>query len=470
MTNSTTISKPEEEDEKLPEGPDAIDLYLERMGKVTETPTALLPFDDYFDGNLEEEPSAPVDPQPAWGVPSPVPEGWKEVVLDKNGQPRQAGADLPEGEWIKEFRKLAEEDLYAFAYGILGYTFLSEGIHYESCKWLQKIPPFRKLLMLPRLHAKSAIVSQALPVHIIIQSAATNCYMPGLAGTDCRILMACETETLGKKWLRVVKSTLMRNQLVQAFWPHVCWENPRQQSPKWSETEIIVPRENEWPDPTVRAIGVGGAITGARPNILIEDDLISLEAANSEVVMQGAIDWHVAARALLDEYEEESGLQSLEMILGTHWAAYDLYKYIEDNDPSVEVLKRAIYEPDDEGQMQITWPERWSWDRIEQLKKEFGSLFPLLYMNDPYDPSITDFDIEKIRKYAVSEEKISFFGDIRDVSLEKKEKTPLSEEKVPGKAPATNLPLTPDNYPKLFPEGGREYLMHKWKKYRQDAV
>jgi len=307
--------------------------------------------------------------------------------------------------------------LYFFAYGILGYSYLSPELHRESCVWLQRIPPYRKLLMLPRLHCKSAIVSQCLPLHILIQAAETNVYMPGLAGTDCRLLMACETETLGKKWLRVVKSILMRNQLVAAFWPHIVWENPKQQSPKWSESEIIVPRKTEWPDPTARAIGVGGAITGARPNILIEDDLVSLEAANSEAVMQTAIDWHIAARALLDEYEEESGLQSLEFIIGTHWAVWDLYTYIEENDPSVEILKRAIYEPGDDGKPKITWPERWSWARIEQLKKEFGSLFPLLYMNEPFDPDLVDFDIDKVRGYELFGEFVRYAQEARDNEL-----------------------------------------------------
>jgi len=49
--------------------------------------------------------------------------------------------------------------------------------------------------------------------------------------------------------------------------------------------------------------------------------------------MLAAIEWHKASRALLDEYEKESGLVSLEWIIGTRWAVFDLYSYIMDNDP-----------------------------------------------------------------------------------------------------------------------------------------
>jgi hypothetical protein len=470
MTPLTTLDTPplqNEEEEK-----DAIDLYLERMGKVRTQPTLLIPFDDYFDGRIPDPKEDATElasfftpsPPPVTRPSSPETTGWKEIVLDSKGRPRQAGSDGPEGRFVSKFRALAERDLYAFSYGILGYNFLSPGIHRDSCLWLQRVPPFRKLLMLPRLHAKSAIVSQCFPLHVLIQDSTTNLYMPGIAGSDCRILMACETENLGKKWLRVVKNSLSRNILLRAFWPHICWENAKQQSPKWSEGEIIVPRENEWPDPTIRAIGVGGAITGARPNILIEDDLISIEAANSESVMQTAIDWHIAARALLDEYEEESGLQSLEMILGTHWSAKDLYKHIEDNDPSVEIRKRAIYEPDDEGKLQILWPERWTWKRIEQLKLEFGSLFPLLYMNDPYDPEIVDFDLSKVRKFAISGEKLSFSTDSRDTYLQKKLEQRDATSDPP---PAVGLPLNSDTYDLLFPQARNEYLMQKWKEMKR---
>ena len=186
---------------------------------------------------------------------------------------------------------------------------------------------------------------------------------------------------------------------------------------------MIVPRETEWPDSTVRAIGVGGAITGARPTVLIKDDLISIEAANSEVVMQTAIDWHIASRALMEEYEKDSGMEALEFIIGTRWAVWDLYQYVLDNDPTVEVVIRSIIEDE-----HTIWPERFDRPRVEQLKNEFGSMFWLLYMNSAANPDLTDFDIDKIRTYELQGEQLVFDSTEDDALLEKKwEKAPLEQ-------------------------------------------
>jgi len=161
----------------------------------------------------------------------------------------------------------------------------------------------------------TTIVSGGLPTHILIQPAETNIYFPGLEGSECRILMAGETANMAQKNLRVVKSVFTENRVFRAFWPDRCWENARD-SAQWNNDGIIIPRKNEWPDPTIRAVGVGGAITGARPNVMIKDDLVTFDAAHSEVVMTEAIEWHKASRALLDKYEIESGLESLEFIIG----------------------------------------------------------------------------------------------------------------------------------------------------------
>ena len=297
----------------------------------------------------------------------------REVVVDsKTGMPRQAGATLPEGEFIKRLKLRSERDLYVFSKAIVGRDYLTKELHLPVCNFLQKVPPFRKMLLLPRRHAKTSLVAHCLPPHIVIQPVHHNIYFPnsGLAGTENRILLSGETEKMASKNLRVIQSIFEGNELFRAFWPHVCWEKSRRQSKSWNSLEMITPRENEWPDPTIRAIGVGGAITGARPTVLIKDDLISIEAANSEVVMQTAIDWHIASRALMEEYEKNTGLEALEYIIGTRWAVFDLYQYVLDSDPTVEPIVRSIVEDGEP-----IWPEHFNHKKIDQLKKEFGSYY-----------------------------------------------------------------------------------------------
>ena len=52
-----------------------------------------------------------------------------EVIIDANGQPRHAGATTPEGEYIKRFKKRAEESLFLLAKGGVGGLFSTSHIH-----------------------------------------------------------------------------------------------------------------------------------------------------------------------------------------------------------------------------------------------------------------------------------------------------------------------------------------------------
>lgn len=337
-----------------------------------------------------------------------------EVVVDKaTGLARQAGAAQAEGPWVDGLRRRAESSLYVFAKGILGREYLTVGLHKPVCAWLQQRPPDRKLLLLPREHCKTTLVAHALPLHILIQPQESNLYFPGAAGEDQRVVLAGETDTRATDALRVIKATTENNDVLRAFWPHRVWDKPSQQALKWNDKEIILPRKSEWPDPSIRCIGVGGAVTGSHPSVLIKDDLVTLEAANSPTVMQTAITWHIASRALIN------APGCLEYTIGTRWAVNDLYEYIQTNDPSVEHMTRAVVE----NGVPI-YPQMFSLEKVGQLHREFGVLFPLLYMNSAADPSLVDFDMSMIRDFEIRNGMICFQEDERDLAIAERLKLP----------------------------------------------
>jgi len=401
-------------------------------------------------GSGSSHPSTP--PSPPGGFVA------AEVVIDKNGQPRQAGADSQWGEFVIKIKQRAEKDLFFFAKGIMNRFFLTSSLHLPVCRFIQKCPPFRKLILMPREHAKTAIVSGALPPHILIQPAEGNIYFPGLEGSECRLLLAGETEGMAKKNLRVIQSVFEDNQLFRTLWPHRVWHGrPKSLSKAWSDSAIIIPRENEWPDPSIRAVGVGGAVTGARPNVLLKDDLVSFKAANSDTVMLEAIEWHRVSRALLETYENETGLQSLEFTVGTRWSVYDLYSEIIDNDPSVEVNDVKFHQIVQDGE--ILWKEKHTLESVEQLRKEYGSMFYLLFMNSAADPTLTDFDLNLIREYEIIEGQVVFKGDDRDVFLANREKwregrRERTEEEIQAEAAGLyGMPFRPETQEMLFGRG-----------------
>jgi hypothetical protein len=106
----------------------------------------------------------------------------------------------------------------------------------------------------------------------------------------------------------------------------------------------------------------------------------------------------------------------------TRWSVFDLYSYIQDNDPSVEVIDEKFHKIIRDGK--ILWPEKYTQESIEQLRKEHGSNFYLLYLNSAADPELVDFDLEFVREFKLigqgEKRSISFDEDERDEYLAKK--------------------------------------------------
>jgi hypothetical protein len=336
-----------------------------------------------------------------------------ELIVDsQTGRLRQAGTIDNDGHFLFEIKATAEQSLYFFSRVIMGRDYLTELLHLPICNWLQHIPPYRKMLLLPRRHAKTSLVSHCLPPHMIIQPHESNLYFPGRAGCDLRILQAQESADRAINNMRTVQAAFEGNALLRGLWPEVCWENPRRDAKKWNERALSVRRNIEYPDPTLSTIGITGAITGGRFDVIIKDDIIAEEAANSEIVMEHAIRWHRNSRALFDDPD-----RSIEMIVGTRWAVRDLYHVIIQDDPSVEVMCRSIVE---EGEP--IYPEVFSLETVHRLRNEFGSMFPLLFMNQAADPELVDFPEESMRTFSWTPQGVAFTGDARDHMLQARSK------------------------------------------------
>lgn len=345
----------------------------------------------WLSGTLDLE--APDLEDPDLLLPDPNPED--ELVVTPKGHIRQAGADDIEGAFVQEVKDKCEQFLFVFAKVILGKNLMTWGLHFPFCNWLQRIPPQRKLALMPRDHFKSTIMSQCLPLHVFIQPQDRNPYFPGKRGGDQRILLVCETDDRATEHMSTIKNALTGNDKLRAFWPEIIWDKPRAQADNWSKQKLDIPRSPEYAnfaDPSLHAIGITTAMTGKHPSMLIKDDLISFKAINEPSTMHLAIEAHKASRALINE------AGCLEFMAGTRWAVGDLWEYIIKEDPTVEVIQRSVIENG-----KPIFPERFPAEVIEQKKAEIGErMFALWYMNTGVDESICDFaDQEKIRYFSV---------------------------------------------------------------------
>jgi len=333
------------------------------------------------------------------------------IVERKSGKVRQAGASQAHGKFIDLFKRSCELDLYCFLRGVMGHWFLDKNLHKPVADWLTTFPPYRKMILMPRNHGKTCMVAQGIPLHAMIQPKATNIYFKNQPGSHLKLVLAGETEEMAVRNLRVIKTVLEGNVLFRALWPHLVYENPRRQAPKWSDDQIIIPRDRNFPEPTVRALGVGGAVTGMHPNMLIKDDLTTQRAANEPATMGKTIEWHTDSRALFAEAETD-----IEFITGTYWANYDLPHFIEENDPTVQVNTEWRRMVDYDGN--ILWPGKFGFKgAVEQLQKEHGIKFPLLYLNESQGEGLTEFFMSDVRDYELRGGAIHFDENDLDVAL-----------------------------------------------------
>lgn len=343
----------------------------------------------------------------------------RELVVDKKtGRVRQAGAVESNGRWVIKAREEMQHNLFYFAYGALNLTRLTTTLHLPICQWLQAIPTYRKMLLIPRNHLKTSIL-RALAIHMLIQNKETNCYIQGKDGPDTRILYAGETATNAEHQLGWIAGELESNAMLHGLWPNKTWRNARKQAKVWNAKEIVLPRGKSYPESSLEALGVGGAVTGRHYDVMLKDDLISFAAANSPIVMQEASLWHQASRSLLDQPDT-----GLEVIIGTHWSVADIYEVIQGTDPSVDCWVRGAVEDG-----KPIFPELFSLETLARLEQELGSgLFALLYMNTAVDPSLTDFKPGDFRMWRREGEDLVFEEDERDVLRRAKGKLSTFDE------------------------------------------
>jgi len=79
---------------------------------------------------------------------------------------------------------------------------------------------------------------------------------------------------------------------------------------------------------------------------------------------------------------------------------------------TVAVKIRAIIENNEP-----IWKGKVTHEYVDALRKEYGAMFYLLYMNSAADPELTDFHEKDFRYYQIEGDEIVFEEDSRDLVL-----------------------------------------------------
>lgn len=299
------------------------------------------------------------------------------------------------------------DSLYFLCKGILGFRDLIPSLHGWMAEEIQN-PSVRRLLMLiPRGHYKSSVGTMGYAVWCLIKDLPRSVPSDLTPAPQCneRILLSASSDRLVRHFLGRIKQSWELNQMFRWLFPETV---PDFGKTKWSETEMVIRRAEDFPDPSIMAIGVKGKITGGHYTKQIWDDLIEKEAAESEVVMEKVKTFFQTSLSVFDNPEVDLG-----RMIGTRWAHHDLYSWIMEEFPHVEetgmgfrVLLRAAIEDDEcifpqQAPRFGRPPKGFTKAGLADILRTQGPyIYSCQYMNDPSDPSIADFNVNHLRYYS----------------------------------------------------------------------
>jgi hypothetical protein len=271
-------------------------------------------------------------------------------------------------------RAQAQRSTYIMAKAVIGFADLVPALHGDMCRFIES-PPRRKLGLVPRDHLKTSVWTIADAVRLIA------------ADPNIRLLIANETATNAAHFLRRIQAVFERNGLFRCLFPELIPDPGRT---KWSENEMLVPRTRDYPESTVEAMGVGGAVVSRHYKRIKLDDLVGKEASESSDVMKKTIDWYLYCESLL-----ELPVDPIE-IYGTRWTHKDLYAWIIEHERDIAIFQRKAIDR----QGCTLWCERFPLDELTRIRNKIGSFkFSCQYQNEPFDPEHMTFDPAWLRYY-----------------------------------------------------------------------
>jgi hypothetical protein len=288
-------------------------------------------------------------------------------------------------------RLAAEADLITFIKLVHPGRLLGS-IHEELIRWwCREDAKSHQLVLLPRDHAKSAMVAYRVAWEVTRNPA-------------IRVLYISSTANLAIKQLTFIKD-ILTSSIYRTYWPEMVHEDEGKRK-KWTETEIAVDHPMRAAeavrDPTIFTAGLTTGITGMHCDIAVMDDVVVKENAYTD---EGR-DKVRGQYSLLSSIE---GADAREWIVGTRYHPKDLYSDLMEmevdqfndegeivaTEPLYEKLERQVENRGD-GTGEFLWPRqqradgKWfGFDRGVLAKKRAQYLdkvqFRAQYYNDPND-------------------------------------------------------------------------------------
>lgn len=290
-------------------------------------------------------------------------------------------------------RRKGLEDLFLFNKFVLDVEKGKEPLgefHQELCHFVTNDMHKKKLLLLPRGHLKSTLITIGYSVQRIVKD------------PNIRILILNATWQMAVDFLTEIKRQLTQNERLRELYPDIA--ALADQPEEWAQDRISLKRTNHnIKGPTVWAAGVESNLVGSHPDLIIFDDVVNRDNSQTREHMEKVILRYKDALDLL-----EPGGQLI--VIGTRWSEADLYSWLLDKDAGIlksyDVMIKKAYQGNIETgeSFEALWPAKFTTKELKDRLREKGLYeFSAQYMNDPIPAEDADFRREWFQYYDIED-------------------------------------------------------------------
>jgi phage terminase large subunit-like protein len=273
-------------------------------------------------------------------------------------------------------REICKRDIFYLAFEVLKYRDMFEPLHDDLCDFLatQENSKRSTLVLIPRSHYKSTIAT------------ITRCIWWLIRDPNTTIGLGSATLKNARKFLMEIRNHMEAPRL-HALFPEIFWARPKSESPKWTETEVLVKRTSTAKEPSIKVFGLEENIpTGDHYQKIVLDDVVDQETVANEnriVKIKNQLRYVRPLRMTAD--------QPIHYV-GTRYHVLDPYGQMIDN-PKISVYLRAAIEGGEP-----IFGSKFSKESLDEERVELGSyIFSCQYMMKPVEDADKKFKIEWLK-------------------------------------------------------------------------
>jgi len=260
---------------------------------------------------------------------------------------------------------MGNDDLEVLKYSINPIPFIKEVLDLEV-KWFHKewIDTFEKnsfvSLQAPRGHGKTTIIGAYMIWRIVTDP-------------NIRILIVTINQDKADEMMSFIQHHLETNEKLKDL-----FGEQRGFSKDWSRSTIRVMRAGQTgvahKEPTLQVLGITSSMVGGHYDLIVLDDITDQKNSRTEHRRQELVRWYNLT--LMPMLEPEGKILSI----GTRWHEDDIHRYLKETSKYKHRRYKAILDDEKE---RVLWPERFNYEKLQDIKRSIGSVgFELQYQNN----------------------------------------------------------------------------------------